>query len=243
MSFRFFTCKFVPSESLLRHQIRCTVFRIFLDWVQPLCANLVYKTRHNPPFLSLFFFFFAEHAMRQDFEILAFELNLSKTSWLISGAYKPPSLSDITFSEIQNILTLYWSTHEIMLLMGDSKRTLDNPNFIELIEDHELPVLISESTCFKSINLTCIDNFLTRKKTRFMNTLTFVTGVWDNHKLIGTMLRSTFAKDKPKKVFYRCYKNFGNETFEEEPKKTFLFSARFWIVPLCWDPESRDPGI
>ena len=115
--------------------------------------------------------------MRQDFEILAFELNLSKTNWLISGAYKPPSLSDITFSEIQNILTLYWSTHEIMLLMGDSKRTLDNPNFNELIEDHELPVLISESTCFKSNNLTCIDNFLTRKKTRFMNTLTFVTGV------------------------------------------------------------------
>ena len=42
--------------------------------------------------------------------------------------------------------------------------TLDNPNFNELIEDHELPALISESTCFKSINPTWNDNFLTSKK-------------------------------------------------------------------------------
>ena len=30
------------------------------------------------------------------------------------------------------------------------------------------------------------------------------------------MLRSTFAKGKPKKIFYRCYRNFDNKTFEEE---------------------------
>ena len=97
--------------------------------------------------------------------------------------------------------------------------TLDNPNFNELIEDHELSALISEPTCFKNINPTCIESFLTSKKTRFMNTLTFETGVSDHHKLIGTMLRSTFAKGKPKKIFYRCYKNFDNEKFEEELKK------------------------
>ena len=31
--------------------------------------------------------------------------------------------------------------------------------------------------------------------------------------------RSTFAKGKPKKIFYRCYKNCDNENFEEELKK------------------------
>ena len=50
-----------------------------------------------------------------------------------------------------------------------------------------------------------------------MNTLTFETGV--HHKLIGTILRSTFAKSKPKKIFYRFYKNFENEKFEEDLKK------------------------
>ena len=52
-----------------------------------------------------------------------------------------------------------------------------------------------------------------------MNTLTFETGVSDHHKLIGTMLRSTCGKGKPKKTFYHCYKNFDNEKFEEELKK------------------------
>ena len=32
------------------------------------------------------------------------------------------------------------------------------------------------------------------------------------------MLRSTFVKGKPKKVFYRFNKNFDNEKFEEELK-------------------------
>ena len=95
---------------------------------------------------------------------------LSKTNWLITGNYEPPSLSDITFtSEIKNILTFYRSTHDNILLMGDFNMTLDNSSFNELIEDHELSVLISEPTCFKSINPTCIDNFLTSKKTCFMN--------------------------------------------------------------------------
>ena len=33
------------------------------------------------------------------------------------------------------------------------------------------------------------------------------------------MLRSTFTKGKPKKIFNQCYKNFDNEKFEEELKK------------------------
>ena len=56
------------------------------------------------------------YPMRQDFEIL----KLLKTNWLSIGINKPPSLSDITFtSEIKNVLTFYWSTHDNILLMGD----------------------------------------------------------------------------------------------------------------------------
>ena len=77
--------------------------------------------------------------------------------------------------------------------------SLDNPNFNELIEDHELSALMSGPTCFKNINPTSIESFLTSKKSRFMNTLTFEAGLSHHHKFIGTMLRSTFAKHKPKK--------------------------------------------
>ena len=58
------------------------------------------------------------------------------------------------------------------------------------------------------------------------------------------MLRSTFAKGKPKKIFYRRYKNFDNEKFEEEVKTHLSsvldfesFHAAFkttldWFAPL-----------
>ena len=52
-----------------------------------------------------------------------------------------------------------------------------------------------------------------------MKTLTFEMGVSDHHKLIGTMLRLIFAKGKPKKMFYQCYRNFDNKKFEEELQK------------------------
>ena len=111
-----------------------------------------------------------KYPTRQDLEILVLELKLSKTNWLVIGTYKPPSLSDIAFtSEISNILTFYRSTHDNILLMGDFNMTPNNPKLSELIADHELCALISEPTCFKSINPACIDNLLTNKKARSRN--------------------------------------------------------------------------
>ena len=57
--------------------------------------------------------------------------------------------------------------------MGDFNMTPNNPKSSELIADHELCTLISGPVCLKSINRTCIDNFLTNKKNRFTETLTF----------------------------------------------------------------------
>ena len=67
--------------------------------------------------------------------------------------------------------------------------TRDNPDFNELIEDHEPSALISELTFFKNINSTFIESFLTSKNTPFMNNLTFETGLSNHHKFIGPMLR------------------------------------------------------
>ena len=133
-----------------------------------------------------------KYPVRQDLEILVLELKLSETHWLVIGTYKPPSLSEIAFTfKVSNILIFYQSTHDNILLMGNFDMTPNNPKLSELIADHELCILVSKLTCFKSINPTCIGNCLTNKKT--LKTLTFETGVSDHHKLIGTMLISTFV--------------------------------------------------
>ena len=88
-------------------------------------------------------------------EVLALELKLSKTNWLIAGTYKLSSLGDITLSEIKNILTFhpFNSCHENILLMEDGfNMILSNPNFNELFENHERSASISVPRYFKSID-------------------------------------------------------------------------------------------
>ena len=100
-----------------------------------------------------------KYRMCQGQEIPVLELKRSKTKWQIIGTYKP-SLNDTTFAvEIRNILIL------LVLLKGDFNLVPNNPKLNELIEDHGLCNLLLEPTRFKSINPTCIDNFLTNKKT------------------------------------------------------------------------------
>ena len=96
-----------------------------------------------------------KYPARQGLEILVLELKLSETNWLVIGTYKPRSLSDISItSNISNILTFYRSAHDNNLFMGDFNMTPINPKLSELIADHKLCTLISEQTCFKSINPT-----------------------------------------------------------------------------------------
>ena len=55
----------------------------------------------------------------------------------------------------------------------------------------------------------------------------FVMYLSDRHKLIVTVLRSTFGKEKSKKMFYRCYKTFDNKRFEAELQKKSLSVSSF----------------
>ena len=113
--------------------------------------------------------------------------------------------------------------------MDDFNMRPNNPKLSELIDNDELCTLISESACFKSINPTCTDNFVTNKKTRFMKTLTFEAGVSDHHKNVaknvGLMLRSTFTKGKLQKMFHRCYKNFDDNNLTHFSPMSHFYTA------------------
>ena len=67
-----------------------------------------------------------------------------------------------------------------------------------------------------------------------MNTLTFETGVLDHYKLFGKMLRSTFAKGKSTKIFYRFYKIFENEKFSSLVFCSSVSIVNFEHVIASW---------
>ena len=63
----------------------------------------------------------------------------------------------------------------------------------------DLASLIDFTTCYKSINPTCIDLILTNKKNHFMKSTTFETNLPDHHKLATTILRKTISEGKSRK--------------------------------------------
>ena len=54
-----------------------------------------------------------------------------------------------------------------------------------------------------------------------MKTMTFEMGVSDHHKLIGTMIRSLFAKGKPKKMFYVAVETLSIKSLRKDYKNSY----------------------
>ena len=76
---------------------------------------------------------------------------------------------------------------------------------------------MKNKTCFKnSDRSTCIDLFLTNSPHTFQNTMTISTGLSDFHKMIITVLKSSFVKLKARETYYRDYKNFSCNSFRKD---------------------------
>ena len=99
--------------------------------------------------------------------------------------------------------------------MGDFNMIHEKHHLKDFTDANHFESLIKEPTCFKSTSPTTIDLFLTNTKGCFMKYSTNETGISDHHKLIYTFLKYTFAKGKPKFVYYRCFKNFNKELFKK----------------------------
>ena len=61
-----------------------------------------------------------------------------------------------------------------------------------------------------------VDLILTNKSRSFQNLCTFETGLSDFHKMTLTVLKSSFAKQKPRILNYRNYKFFNNTLFRDQ---------------------------
>ena len=59
-----------------------------------------------------------------------------------------------------------------------------------------------------------------------MKSDTCETGLSDHHEIVYSFLRKTFAKGKPKTIYYRCF-NFEQNKFNEELKKRISIDLSF----------------
>ena len=79
--------------------------------------------------------------------------------------------------------------------------------------------LVNEPAFFKiPDNPSCINLFLTNRSRSFQNTVAKVTdsqSMLDFHKIVNTVLKVFYKKQKPKIIQY-SYKNFDNQLFQRE---------------------------
>ena len=149
------------------------------------------------------------------------EINLRETKWLIFGSYHPPSQSDqYYFDNVGQALDTYNSTYEKSLFAGDFNAEEREACLMDFMYHYDLKNLVKEKTCFKSIaNPSCIDLLLTNHPKCFHHSKAISCGISDFHKMIVTILNTTFCKAKPQVIYYRRSKKFDKNTFRAEHRQ------------------------
>jgi len=167
-----------------------------------------------------------DHKFNDDLQIVPFELNLRKCKWVIFSIYRPHHTNLKYFLEnLSDALTYYSSFYENQIIIGDFNSSPNSEPIRGFLEINDFCSIMNKPTCFKNPEGSCIDLILTNKKSKLMHTDALETGLSDHHLLVHTMIRSKFSKMKPKKVFYRCYRNFDNHLFETELTKALQKSS------------------
>ena len=114
--------------------------------------------------------------------------------------------------------------------MGDLKTEMTEPFLNKFCQTYNLESIVNRPTCLKSPkNPSCIDLMLTNKQERFLKAKTVETGLSDFHKIVVSVFKTSFKKQKPKIVTYRDYRRFDNEKFRESP--ITYFSIKLLLPP------------
>ena len=164
-----------------------------------------------------------KHNFKKSVEGLFIELNLRKTKLLLFATYHSThpvyGMHDRDYLDEIGLALDVYSNYDKFLLAGDFNMEDKETVLSDFLFEYKAKNLVKEKTCFKSIeNPSCIDLFITNSFRSFQNTTTLSTGLSDFHKMIVTVMKTTFPKAKPKIVFYRDYKTFVEVKFRNELK-------------------------
>ena len=138
-------------------------------------------------------------------EIIFAEINFRKKKWLICASYSPHK-SNISnhLHHLGKGLDNYIGNYDNILLLGDFNSEFSEPCLNDFCDIYNLKNLVKEPTCYKNPdNPSCIDLFLTNRPRTFQCTTTIETGISDFHKLVVTVLKTFYKKQRPKTIHYR----------------------------------------
>ena len=165
-----------------------------------------------------------KHRFKKNIEAIFVELNFRKRKFLLIGSYHSThsvyGCSNIEyFSEIEFSLDIY-SKYDKFLIAGDLNIQEKETPIKNFLDSFKARNLVRENTCFKNLeNPSCIDLFLTNSFQSFIHTTTVCTGLSDFHKMIVTVLKTTFPKAKSNIIAYRDFSKFSENDFQNDLKR------------------------
>ena len=153
-------------------------------------------------------------------ECISFEINLRKKIWVLFSVYRPPTQSqDYLLENLGRALDHYSENYENFMFIGDFNMTETEEQLKNFLDLYDLKNLVHEPTCNKSQTGRCIDLVLTTRNRSVQQTTTVETGLSDFHKMVVTVLKTTFPKQGPTVINYRNYKNFNEIAFRNDPRE------------------------
>ncbi len=159
-----------------------------------------------------------ESNLPKNVEALLVEINLRKTRFLLIGTYHSThetygTTDSVFLHKIGTVLDMY-SSYDKFLIVGDLNMQEGDACLDEFLDEFHARNLVKEPTCYKNPdNPSCVDLFITNGYRSFMKTTTVGTGLSDFHKMIITVMRTTFPKTGPKVVKYRDYSKYNSIDF------------------------------
>ena len=107
--------------------------------------------------------------------------------------------------------------------MGDLNSEISENYLNGFCNVNSLKILNRGPTCFKNPNnLSCIDLFLTNRQQCFQQTCAIEAGISDFHKIVVTVMKTHYKKQKAKTIQYKNYKYFHERSFNFELNSELL---------------------
>ena len=99
----------------------------------------------------------------------------------------------------------------------DSQGSPKNVSLDDFLDAFHAKNLVKDPTCYANpANPSCLDIFITNSFRSFQSTTTATTGLSDCHKMVVTVLKTTFPKAEPRIISYRDYSTYCPENFGQD---------------------------
>ena len=169
-----------------------------------------------------------EHNLQANVEAILVEINLRKSKFLLIGAYHSThevhgTSDDVFLRNMSNVIDRYSSSYEKFLLVGDLNMQEGDIHLDNFLGEFRAKNLVKEPTCYKNqSNPSCVDLLITNGPRSFMKTTTVSTGLSDFHKMVVTVMRSTFPKAEPITIKYRDFSRYNKISFGNDLKRNLV---------------------